>query len=107
MTSPCVYLLQFCPPLTGGRKTSTYYLGATTDLNRRIAQHRAANSRSAIIRAAISKGCKIEIVQSWACASWAEAATLEAKYKRHGHHHRLVGRECLTASPGPSKGEKK
>lgn len=105
MTTPCVYLLQFIPPLTGGEKTSTYYLGATTDLARRLSQHRAANSRSAIIRAAVAQGCNIELVRSWPCATWGEAATLEAKFKKHRHHHRLIARDSLIASPSPSPGQ--
>lgn len=90
----CVYLLHFTPAyLRGDGQAQQHYLGATRlPVAERLARH-ATTRGAALVRAALARGCRVELVAVWPVRTRREAFFLERELKRR-RQHALLCRHC-------------
>lgn len=86
-----VYLIKLDRPLGTPKHCARYYLGSTSDLNRRMQQHRAGRG-AAMLRAANEKGIPYRVCRLWSVPTLAEARLLELKLKARKNHALLLKR---------------
>ena len=72
-----LYLLHFEPRY----RHAGHYLGFADDVDRRVAQHRAAGERSSpLVRAALAAGSRVDLIRVWPNGD----RGLERRLKRQG-----------------------
>jgi predicted GIY-YIG superfamily endonuclease len=91
--SSILYLLHFESPLDGGRRPQ-HYLGATTDLERRIEDHANGRGRSALVNEVVKRGISFKVVRTWTFDAKHDAFQEEARMKRKKRSYRWLCPVC-------------
>ena len=95
MTGPVVYLLHYDKPL----HHASHYLGASRNLEERIARHRYGHSTARITAAFHDQGSTFVVARTWETP---RAFELESHIKKHFKKATVI---CPICTPGTQRGE--